>query len=194
MNAFLSALERHDIKEESLRRQKLTTLQVNLGNLCNQSCRHCHIEASSQGRNLMKREVVDDILKFLSLYKVETLDITGGAPELNPDFDYLVKKARAFVNEIIVRSNLTVILEPGKEYLPDFFKENKIHLICSLPCYTKENVDFQRGEGVFEKSIKALRLLNKSGFSKQNELILDLVYNPIGASLPPGQLERSEEH
>ena len=189
MNAFLSALERHDIKEESLKRQKLTTLQVNLGNLCNQSCKHCHIEASPEGRKLMKRETVDNILNFLCRYKIKTIDITGGAPELSPDFNYLVTNARKLADEMIVRSNLTVIFEPGKEYLPDFYKENRIRLVCSLPCYTKENVDLQRGSGVFEKSIKALRFLNEKGFSRQDGLILDLVYNPVGAYLPPAQLE-----
>ena len=187
MNAFLSTLEKYDIKCNALRRGELTTLQVNMGDLCNQSCRHCHIEASPQGKNIMSREVVDDILKFVSGYKIKTLDITGGAPELNPNFKYLTSSARPLVNELIVRSNLTVFFEKGKECLPGFFKEHRVHLICSLPCYTKENVDRQRGEGVFEKSICALRLLNEAGFARRSDLELDLVHNSLGAHIPGAQ-------
>lgn len=174
----------NDIKYALLKRERLTTLQINLGDLCNQSCQHCHIEASPQGKNIMSKKVVDDILKFIARYKLETLDITGGAPELNPNFDYLIRSAKPWVKEIIVRSNLTVFFGEGKDYLPNFFKENKIHLICSLPCYTKENVDSQRGKGVFAKSIKALRILNDLGFGKGDGLKLDLAHNPLGPSLP----------
>ncbi len=132
----------------------------------------------------MSRKVVDDILIFLKGNKIQTLDITGGAPELNPNFEYFVETARPMVEELIVRSNLTVLLEKKKEHLPEFFKLNKAHLICSLPCYTKSNVDRQRGAGVFEKSIKALKLLNGTGFTKRKDLQLDLVYNALGAYLP----------
>lgn len=187
MNAFLSVLEKRDIKKDVLRRGQLTTLQVNMGNLCNQSCAHCHIEASPQGKNIMSKKVVDDILDFLLLHEIQILDITGGAPELNQNFDYLVTSSRPLVNELIVRSNLTVLFEKGKGYLPVFFKANKVHLICSMPCYRKENVDRQRGAGVFEKSIRALKLLNRTGFSKHEDLQLDLVYNPLGAYLPASQ-------
>ena len=187
MNAFLSVLEKHEIEKGVLRRRQLTTLQVNTGDLCNQSCSHCHIEASPKGRNIMSREVIDAILVFLKTNKIKTLDITGGAPELNPNFDYFVELARPLVDELIVRSNLTVLLGRGKNYLPDFFRLNKVHLICSLPCYTKENVDRQRGAGVFEKSIRALRLLNDTGFTKRKDLQLDLVYNSLGAYLPGAQ-------
>ena len=193
MNAFLNALEKYDLDcNSSLTRGELTTLQVNMGNLCNQSCLHCHIEASPKGEKRMSKKVVDDILFFLAKYKIQTLDITGGAPELNPNFDYFVKRARPLVEKIIIRSNLTVLFEKDKEYLPKFFKENRVHLICSLPCYLKENIEYQRGKGVFKKSITALRLLNKAGFSKVNGLNLDLVYNPKGAYLPPDQ-ERLEK-
>ena len=194
MNAFLSALEKHDIKSDTLTRDKLTTLQVNMGNLCNQRCLHCHIEASPQGENIMQRKIVDDILNLLAKYKIKTLDITGGAAELNPHFDYLVIQARPLVEELIVRSNLTVLFEPGKEYLPKFFKKNRAYLICSLPCYTKENVDRQRGNGVFEKSIKALQLLNELGFSKEEGLYLDLVYNPMGGYLPSEQAALEKDY
>ncbi|HAZ10560.1 MAG: hypothetical protein A2047_02375 [Omnitrophica bacterium GWA2_41_15] len=185
MNAFVKVLDKHNVKyKDMLRRERLTTLQANMGNLCNQSCLHCHMNASPQGKNIMSRKRVNDILKYLSEHKGLILDITGGAPELNPNFDYLVKSARSLVNEIIVRSNLTVIFEPGSEHLPNFFKENRVHLICSLPCYTKENVDRQRGKGIFEKSLKALRILNELGYGKVNELQLDLAHNPIGPNLP----------
>ena len=165
MNAFLSLLEKYNSKPH-LVRGSLTTLQVNMGNLCNQSCSHCHIEASPGGTKIMTKKVVVDILSFLSRYEIKTLDITGGAPELNPYFDYFITSARPLVEKIIVRSNLTVFFEPGKEYLPQFFKDNRVYLICSLPCYSKENVDLQRGKGVFDKSLKALRILNDFGFSK----------------------------
>jgi len=158
-----------------------------MGDLCNQSCLHCHIDASPSGKKIMSRKVADDILGFLKSHKIQTLDITGGAPELNPNFDYLVTSARRLVDELIVRSNLSVFFEPQKEYLPGFFKGNRVHLVCSLPCYMRENVEKQRGQGVFQKSIDALRILNKLGFSKEEGLALDLVYNPAGANLPPGQ-------
>jgi len=187
MNAFLGVLESHDINKDALTRGTLTTLQVNMGNLCNQTCVHCHIEASPQGKNMMSKKVVDDVLAFLKKNKIATLDITGGAPELNPHFDYFVTSARGLVKELIVRSNLTVFFEKGKEYLPKFFKSNKVHLICSMPCYTKDNVDGQRGKGVFGKSIRALKLLNDIGFSREADLLLDVVYNPGGAFLPGAQ-------
>jgi radical SAM/Cys-rich protein len=137
----------------------------------------------------MSKETMDECLRFLSYGEDLTLDVTGGAPEMNSNFIYFIQSARPLVKEIIVRSNLTVLFEPGKEDLPKFFKEQKVHLICSLPCYTKENVDKQRGSGVFEKSIKALKLLNDLGYSQELDLKLDLVYNPAGAFLPPSQKE-----
>lgn len=192
MNTFVEHLQMQNGKSKnSLHRGKLTTLQVNIGNLCNQSCRHCHIEASPQGKNIMSKKIVEDILKFLSKYKIESLDITGGAPELNPHFDYFVTSSRGLVDELIVRTNLTVIFEPDKAHLPAFFKQKRVRLICSLPCYRRENVDEQRGKGVFEKSIKALQLLNNAGFSREEGLRLDLVYNPLNENLPP-QAERLE--
>ena len=196
MNAFLSVLESNKIAERDfcLKRRALTTLQVNMGNLCNQRCKHCHVDASPKGKKVMSRGVIDDILKFLSQNRDLILDITGGAPELNPDFDYFVINARPLVKEIIVRSNLTVFFEPGREYLPQFFKKHNIRLICSLPCYTEENVDAQRGNGVFKKSIEALRELNELGYSKVQGLDLGLVYNPIGACLPPEQDKLEQDY
>lgn len=189
MNAFLNALEQSGISRQDpcLKRAQLTTLQVNMGNLCNQNCVHCHVGASPEGNSIMSKPVIDAILKFLENNKGLILDITGGAPELNPYFDYLIEKARPLVEEIIVRSNLSVIFESGKEYLPELFLNFKIHLICSLPCYGQDNVDAQRGKGVFLKSVKALQKLNKLGYAMQSELELDLVYNPSGAFLPQHQ-------
>src|SRR3990167_494532 len=184
MNAFLSTLEKYDIEKDILRRGELTTLQANMGNLCNQSCAHCHIEASPQGKDIMSKKVINDILIFLKGNNIKTLDITCGAPELNPGFEYFVESARPLVTELIVRSNLTALLEKGKEHLPEFLMLNKAHLICSLPCYTKENVDRQRGSGIFEKSLKALRILNELGYGKNDEMQLDLVHNPIKPNLP----------
>lgn len=196
MNAFLNVLESNKIsnKDSYIRRKELTTLQVNTGNLCNQSCKHCHVDASPLGNRVMSREVIESIIKFLSHKQNLVLDITGGAPELNPHFDYFIINARSKVKEVIVRSNLTVFFEPGKEYLSQFFKQQNVHLICSLPCYTEKNVDLQRGRGVFAKSIEALRLLNKLGYSKLEGLTLDLVYNPIGAYLPPQQDKLEDDY
>lgn len=194
MNAFLRVLKKHEIEKDVLTRAQLTTLQINMGDLCNQTCKHCHIGASPGGKNNMSKKVVGDILKFLFNNKIKTLDVTGGAPELNPHFDFLITSARPLVEEIIVRSNLTVFFEPGKGYLPTFFKENRVHLICSLPCYTEENVDRQRGKGVFKKSIQALKMLNTSGFAKDGELKLDMVHNPSGACLPGQQGKLEQEY
>ncbi|MBF0385469.1 MAG: arsenosugar biosynthesis radical SAM protein ArsS [Candidatus Omnitrophica bacterium] len=194
MNTFLNVLEKHEIKSTALCRTELTTLQVNMGDLCNQACAHCHIEASPKGKKIMSRKTVDDILFFLKSNKIKTLDITGGAPELNPNFGYFVESARPLVNELIVRSNLTVLLQKNKKHLPEFFRLNKVHLICSLPCYTKENVDRQRGAGVFEKSIRALKLLNEKGFTLRGNLQMDLVYNALGAYLPGSQVSLEKDY
>jgi len=162
MNAFESKI--NAVNENIQCRAKLQILQVNMGDLCNQSCSHCHVGAGPDGTNIMTKETIDSILNFLSQDNSLVLDITGGAPEMNPHFDYFVRSARPLVREILVRSNLTVLFEPGKEYLPLFYKENNVHLICSLPCYTEKNVDCQRGSGVFDKSVSALRILNEEGF------------------------------
>jgi len=188
MDAFLSVLKKHNLENsDSLSRDTLTTLQVNMGNLCNQNCEHCHVEASPNGKNVMSKAVIDNILSFLARYNMRTLDITGGAPEMNPNFEYFVKQARPLVEELIVRSNLTVLLERGKEHLPEFYKNNNVHVVCSLPCYLEQNVDSQRGSQVFKKSVEALKKLNQLGFATEDGAWLDLVYNPVGASLPPNQ-------
>jgi len=185
MNAFITKLA--EISEKVEYRSRLKILQVNMGNLCNQHCKHCHVGASPNGKNIMSKETIDNILSFLGKDKGQILDITGGAPEMNPNFEYFVSSAHKIADKIIVRSNLTVIFEPGKESSPQFYKDNKVRLICSLHCYTEENVDTQRGQGVYEKSIKGLKMLNKLGYGREAELILDLVYNPGGAFLPGPQ-------
>lgn len=164
--------------------------QVNIGYMCNQTCKHCHVDAGPDRQEIMTKETMQQCLDILSSYKFSTLDITGGAPEMNPNFRWFVTEAKKTgVKEIIVRCNLTIILANPKYHdLPDFFKEHKIRVVSSLPFYNADRTDRQRGTGVFEKSIKALQMLNKVGYGKENsELILDLVYNPNGAFLPADQ-------
>jgi len=169
------------------KRTVLEILQVNMGNMCNQRCIHCHIGASPKGNKIMSKKIADDIVKFLSKRKGLILDITGGCPELNPNFKYLIEKSKAHAKNIMSRSNMTVFFEKGMEDLPEFYRKNKIKLICSMPCYTEENVNKQRGSGVFAKSVEALKTLNKLGYGKEADLQLNLVYNPGGAFLPGDQ-------
>jgi radical SAM/Cys-rich protein len=144
---------------------------------------------------MMSRENVENILRFLARTAIPTLDITGGAPELHPDFAYLVDAARRLGRHVMDRCNLTVIFEPGMEYLPEFFKRSEVELVCSLPCYSEENVDKQRGKGTFEASIRALQRLNEIGYGQpDNDLILNLVYNPVGAHLPPPQEKLEQDY
>lgn len=173
-----------------LYRAQLQTLQVNLGYLCNLSCAHCHVNAGPQRTEQMSRETVAQVLAFLERSPVSTLDLTGGAPELNPHFRELVSAARGLGVNVIDRCNLTVLLEPGQETLAEFLAEQRVAVTASLPCYLEENVAAQRGAGVFGRSIEALRLLNSLGYG--DSLELNLVFNPQGPSLPPpqAQLER----
>lgn len=163
------------------------TLQVNVGKLCNQACKHCHVDASPKRTEIMPRAVVEDCLNALRKYKIATLDITGGAPELNPNFRYFVSEARKTGAKVIVRHNLTVMFEPAQEDLPEFFAENEIEVVSSLPYFLATQTDAQRGAGVFDKSIEALQRLNAVGYGRGENLILNLVYNPVGAFLPPPQ-------
>jgi radical SAM/Cys-rich protein len=144
---------------------------------------------------MMSRENVDAVLRFLARTGIPTLDITGGAPELHPDFAYLVESARKLGHRVMDRCNLTVIFEPGMEYLPEFFKHHKVELVCSLPCYSEENVDKQRGKGTFDASIRALQRLNEIGYGQpDSDLIVNLVYNPVGPHLPPPQEKLEQEY
>jgi len=174
----------------AIQRNKLQILQVNLGYTCNLSCTHCHVNAGPQRTEQMDKANIDLIIDILAQHKIETLDLTGGAPELNPHFLYLVEQARALDVHVIDRCNLTILQEPGQEDLAQFLADQKVEVVASLPCYSQENVDAQRGKGVFDSSIEGLLKLNKLGFGIEGSgLNLNLVYNPGGAFLPPGQVE-----
>ncbi len=189
---FDATLARHGIR--SLSRKSPVTIQANVGKLCNQACHHCHVDAGPRRTEQMTRATAERVIEVLAASpRVQTLDITGGAPELNPNFAMLVERARALGRGVIVRCNLTVTLEPGMEWLLEFYRRSGVELVCSLPCYTAENTDRQRGAGVFDKSIAVLRQLNALGFGR-GDLRLDLVYNPIGASLPPAQAELQAQY
>lgn len=177
-----------------VQRGQLKILQANLGYLCNLSCTHCHVNAGPKRTELMSKEVMDDILKVLRTHEVETLDLTGGAPEMNPHFRYLVREARALGVEVIDRCNLSILQQPGYEDLAEFLAEQKVVVTASLPCYLEENVAQQRGKGVYQDSINALTKLNELGYASQPELVLNLVYNPIGPSLPPAQKELEADY
>ena len=176
----------------SLRRSKLETVQVNLGYLCNLSCVHCHVNAGPQRTELMDRETVDQVLALLAGSGARVLDLTGGAPELNPHFRYLVREARSLGVRVIDRSNLTVLFEPGQQDLAAFLAEQQVEITASLPCYLEANVEEQRGKGVYEDSIRAIRQLNALGYG--DTLPLNLVYNPQGAVLPPAQGDLQEQY
>ena len=181
MHATLPLLRQY--RFPPLRRRRLETLQVNVGYRCNQSCVHCHVNAGPQRTEMMSAEVVEDVLAFLP--RVATLDITGGAPELHPQFRSLVSRARSLGKHVIDRCNLTILQEPGQGDLAAFLAAQKVEIIASLPCYTLELVERQRGAGVYERSIAGLRELNGVGYG--TALPLNLVYNPQGPSLPPAQ-------
>src|SRR6266446_5245577 len=185
---FESVLERHGLG--ALNRRMPRTLQVNVGKLCNQSCHHCHVDAGPKRTERMQQSTAERVVALLAANKtIDTVDITGGAPELNENFRYLVASARAMGKRVIVRCNLTVIFSEGMADLPAFYRDNQVELVCSLPCYTESNVDKQRGRGVFNGSIEALKLLNRVGYGVGSGLTLNLVYNPVGAFLPPRQAE-----
>jgi radical SAM/Cys-rich protein len=169
----------------ALKRARLETLQVNLGYKCNQSCVHCHVNAGPTRTEMMSPETLTDVLVFLQVSKIKTLDVTGGAPELHPHFRSLVLRARELGLHVIDRCNLTILEEPGQENLADFLASNEVEITASLPCYTPELVERQRGKGVYDKSIRALKRLNALGYGVH--LALNLVYNPQGPLLPPAQ-------
>ena len=176
--------------EFPLKPSSLEIMQINVGKMCNQVCEHCHVDAGPDRKEIMTRSTMEECLAALdSCPSITTLDLTGGAPEMNPDFLWLVSELSKRGKEIIVRSNLTILLanKKYKDY-PAFFAEHKVHVIASLPCYTEENTDKQRGEGVFAKSLAAVKILNDLGYGKEESgLVLDFVFNPGGASLPGDQ-------
>ncbi len=193
MQSTLAALEARNFS--GLRRQAVSTLQVNLGYRCNQTCSHCHVNAGPTRKERMDEETLQLVVRVLKARSIETLDLTGGAPELHPGFRRLVQAARQLGLRVIDRSNLTILFEPGQEDLAEFLAEQEVEIVASLPCYTNENVDRQRGQGVFEKSIAALQRLNALGYglpgSRQK---LYLVYNPLGPTLPPKQQKLEQEY
>ena len=180
---------------EPLESDGIDVLQVNVGKLCNQTCRHCHVDAGPDRRESMSRETAEAIIRVLSESTIGTLDITGGAPEMNPNFRWLVEQARQLGRHVIDRCNLTILVATGYETLPGFLAEHQVEVVASLPCYSEENCDSQRGDGVFQKSIQALRQLNELGYGQPNgTLSLALVYNPIGPSLPPSQAQLEADY
>jgi radical SAM/Cys-rich protein len=171
-----------------IRRGRLDTLQINVGYRCNQACVHCHVNAGPNRSEEMSAAVADVVLAFLARKRVATLDITGGAPELNPHFRALVRAARDMGVRVLDRCNLTILDVPGQEDLADFLAREQVEIVASMPCYLEDNVDRQRGQGVFDSSIRGLKRLNALGYGHESTgLVLDLVYNPQGASLPPPQ-------
>ena len=192
MKTFKTALFSHQIE---LKRSSIKILQVNIGKRCNQACHHCHVESGPNRTENMELETVDRLLDLISKEpQIHTVDITGGAPELNPHFRYFVTEIRKMGKAVIDRCNLTILFEKGQEDTAEFLAKNQVQIVASLPCYQEDNVDAQRGKGVFGKSIAALEKLNALGYGKQDSgLILNLVYNPVGEHLPPAQttLEQS---
>lgn len=190
---FQLKLKEHQIE---LKRVSIDILQINLGKLCNQACHHCHVEAGPARTEIMTEKSINRIIELMKNSPgLKTIDLTGGAPEMNPHFKTLVIAARAMNLEVIDRCNLTIFFESGFEDLPLFLKEQKVHVVASMPCYTKDNVDKQRGRGVFDKSIEALKLLNSMGYGVEGTgLYLDLVYNPGGAFLPGAQEKLEKDY
>ena len=182
------------VRNEPLTAQGITTLQVNVGYRCNLTCTHCHVEAGPGRMETMDRETIDRVLRALAESPLATLDITGGAPELNPHFRRLAGAARQLGKRIIVRTNLAVLHEPGMEDLPSFYREQDVELVASLPCYQQENVDGMRGSGTFAKCIASLRTLNSLGYGLPGGRLLHLVYNPAGPFLPPSQGALEEDY
>jgi radical SAM/Cys-rich protein len=186
MHATLSLLQHTDFP--SLRRKPLEILQVNLGYRCNQTCLHCHVNAGPKRKENMTRATVNQVIALLRATKVHTLDLTGGAPELNPNFRYLVEVARRMQVRVIDRCNLTILEMPGQDDLAEFLAAQQVEVIASLPCYLEENVNAQRGDGVFAASVRGLQRLNALGYGRSvTGLVLNLVYNPQGPHLPPPQ-------
>ena len=178
----------------AVRRGKLDTLQINVGYRCNQSCFHCHVNAGPNRTEEMGGDVADSVLAFLARRRVATLDITGGAPELNAHFRRLVIEARKLGVKVMDRCNLTILEQPGQEDLAEFLAANRVEVVASMPCYLQDNVERQRGKGVFDGSIRGLRALNALGYGRDPALTLNLVYNPQGPSLPPAQGELEADY
>ncbi len=189
MNRFAQSLSRHGL---TLRRAPLHTLQLNVGRKCNQTCRHCHVDAAPWRTEMMEEATARRVADWIQIHRPAVVDITGGAPELNEHFRFLVESARACGCHVIDRNNLTIIETEAFGWLPEYLAANEVEVIASLPCYLEENVDAQRGDGVFAKSIRALKRLNAVGYGTR--LPLNLVYNPLGPKLPPPQAELEADY
>ncbi len=189
MLPFARKLE--DLGYPDLKAESINILQVNLGWRCNQACKHCHLLAGPQRPEQMAKDTIDEVIREVERWSIPAVDLTGGAPELNPHYEYLVERLDQGGTHILTRCNLTILLEPGKEHLPEFFRDHRVELVCSLPYYQEDLVDRLRGTGVFQKSLNALRRLNRVGYGESPDLRLNLMYNPAGAYLPPeeGALE-----
>ncbi len=192
-SSFRATLAQHSLR---LRRSRAEILQVNVGKLCNLTCVHCHVNAGPKRKEIMTRETIDRVIDWLATTDIPTVDLTGGAPEMIPDFRHFVERLKALdpPRHIIDRCNLTILLEPGFEDYAQFLAQHEIEIIASMPCYSPENVNAQRGEGVFDASIKALQLLNSLGYGTAPHLPLHLVYNPNGAFLPGPQAELEADY
>ena len=189
MNLFIEQLQRHRVP---LTRGNFQTLQINVGRKCNQTCTHCHVDAGPQRTEMMDEETARKVGAWITEHRPAIVDITGGAPELSEHFRYFVETARSVAAHVIDRNNLTIIETKSHAYLPEFLAQHEVEVVASLPCYLEENVDAQRGDGVFEKSLSALRKLNAVGYG--TKLPLTLVYNPIGPKLPPDQAELEADY
>ena len=181
---FTSKIEDEELK---MTLPSLDVMQINLGTLCNLACKHCHVEAGPNRTEIMTKETLEAVLKVYKDNNFKTLDITGGAPEMNPNFQWFLEEASKVSSHIIVRSNLVILLEEDYKHLLEMYAKLKVEIVASLPCYSAENTNNQRGDKVFERSIEALKTLNDLGYGKNSELNLNLVYNPGGAFLPPNQ-------
>ena len=189
MNRFEQKLAEHGL---GLTRAKLRTLQLNVGRKCNQACRHCHVDAAPWRTEMIERDTAERLADWIKTYRPQIVDITGGAPELSEFFRFFVEVSRSANAHVIDRNNLTILEEEGFNDLPDFLARHEVEIIASLPCYLPQNVNKQRGNGVFDKSIRGLRRLNAVGYGTR--LPLNLVYNPLGATLPPPQAELESEY
>ncbi len=191
MNRFARTLVGQNL---TLRREKARILQINVGKLCNLTCTHCHVNAGPKRKEIMTRETVDRIVDWLATTDIPTVDLTGGAPEMIPDFQHFVSRVRSLGRRVIDRCNLTILLEPGYDGMAEFLAENEVEIVASMPCYTPDNVNEQRGDGVFDASIRALQLLNTLGYGTDPKLPLNLVYNPNGDALPGPQAELEADY
>ncbi|HSH40434.1 MAG TPA: arsenosugar biosynthesis radical SAM (seleno)protein ArsS, partial [Chthoniobacterales bacterium] len=193
MNRFADKLREHALP---LRHTRTQVLQVNVGKLCNLTCVHCHVNAGPKRKEIMTRETVDRVVDWLAETDIPTVDLTGGAPEMIPDFRYFVERVKSLTppRHVMDRCNLTILLEPGFENYAQFLAEHEVEIVASMPCYSPDNVNAQRGDGVFDASIKALQLLNSLGYATNPKLPLHLVYNPNGAFLPGPQAELEADY